>query len=105
MKIKKEKLHENFKRDTYWTRIYFESEDKERKSVVLVCVSEEYIWDLFGAREPEKVKLEQWLEGIVKKWDSLSDKIFDKEIHYDVYTNTPEGMTNGLEFLQKEIKP
>ena len=98
-------MHEDSNRDNYWSRIYFESYDQQKKSVVLICASREYLWDIFRARNFEEVKLEQWFKNVIKKWESLGEEIFKKEIHYDVYAETPEGEINGLEFLEKEITP
>ncbi len=105
MNIKPEKIKEEFTKDTYWTRIHFESEDKSQKSTLLVCASREYLWDLFGARKPEEVKIDQWLQGVIKKWESMADIIFNNKVHYDVYANTPEGSKNGLKFLKEEVTP
>ncbi len=105
MKIIKEKIREDFKRDTYWTRIHFESEDKKNKSTVVTCASWEYIMDINGVNDVRTIHLNQWLKSVTKKWESLGEGIFDKSIHYDVYANTDEGKENGLKFLKKEIKP
>lgn len=105
MKIDKKSLREDFSRDTYWTRIHFESDDQKKRSTVLICASQEYLEDFFHVRELDKIQLDQWLQNIIKKWESLDDKIFEKEIHYDVYANTPEGVANGSKFLQEEVKP
>ena len=105
MEINKGKIHEEFDRDTYWTRIYFESEDKKYKSTVLACASWEYFMDTNRVNEITKRHLEEWREKVIKEYESLGDKIFDKKVHYGVYAQTPEGKINGLEFLQKEISP
>jgi hypothetical protein len=105
MKITPEKIKEDFKRDTYWLRVYFISDDESRKSTLLVCSSREYLWDLFGARKPEEVKMNQWLAEVIKKWESLGDTIFNSPVQYDVYANTLEGKKNGLKFLKEEIVP
>jgi hypothetical protein len=102
MKIVREKIKENIDRDIYWTRIYFESEDKNRKSKVLACASWEYILDSNRIKEIKDIHIDNWREIVIKKWESLGDDIFNEEVHYDVYANTPEGKINGLEFL-KEI--
>jgi|GEM_PF-1347410 len=105
MKITSEKIKEEFARDTYWTRLYIESEDGGKKSTVLVCASREYLWDLFGAKKPEEVKMDQWLNEVIKKWESLRETVFNNSVHYDVYTNTREGAVNGLKFLKEEVAP
>lgn len=103
MNIKKGKIREDINRDIYRARVYFESDDRKHASTVLACASWEYILDSNRINEVEAKHLNQWLEEVIKKWRSFGDKIFEKERHYDVYANTPEGEVNGLEFLQKEI--
>jgi len=105
MKIIKEKIREDFKRDIYWTRIHFESEDKKNKSTLIVCASWEYILDINRINDVRDFHLNNWLKDVIKKWESLGGDIFNRPIYYDVYANTDEGRENGLEFLKKEIKP
>jgi len=102
MNIKTEKIRENFDRDLYWTRIYFELEDKKRVSKVVTCASREYILDSNRINEVKDIHLNQWAEKVIKKWKSLGSEIFRKRIHYDVYANTPEGKINGLKFLKEK---
>ena len=103
MKIEKEKIREEFKRDTYWTRIHFESDDGKRKATVLTCASWEYLLDTNRVNKLRAEHLNQWLDFVVKKWTSRGDDIFTQEIYYDVYTNTEEGKENGLQFLKEEV--
>jgi len=97
-------LHEEFSRDNYWARIHFESNDKSKKTVVLICASSEYLWDLFRAKKVSEVKLDEWHKQIIKKWENRGENIFNKPVQYDVYANTDEGKINGLDFLKKDIK-
>jgi len=105
MKTEVEKLREEFRRDTYWTRINISSDDDSKKTTVLVCASHEYLWDLFEAREIEQVKFDVWLDKVVKKWEAMKEEVFNAPVHYDVYANTKEGMENGDKFLKEEVKP
>jgi len=105
MKIEKEMLRDDFHRDTYWSRIHFESDDGTKRSTVLFCASHEYLWDLFRARKFEEVQLNRWHESVIKKWEKVGDKVFKKAVHYDVYSNTNEGKVNGFDFLKNEIVP
>lgn len=103
MKIEKQELREDFSRDTYWTRIYFSSDDEKRRSVILVCASEEYLEDLFKVNKLTKIQLEEWLKKVIEKWEGLGENVLNKKVHYDVYANTPDGEQNGLVFLINEI--
>ena len=100
MNITKKRVKEDFNRDTYWTRIHFESDDKKHESTVLVCASWEYLMDTNRINEVKDNHLDQWREAVIRKWNSLGNKIFNKKVHYDIYANTPEGEINGLEFLK-----
>lgn len=104
MSVVKGEIREDVNRDIYWTKIHFESEDKSCKSTVLACASWEYILDANHINEVRDDHLKQWQEGVIKKWESFGDKIFDDELHYDVYATTPEGKLNGEEFLKIEVK-
>jgi len=104
MIIEREKIHEEFNRDTYWTRIHFESEDL-KKVTVLTSVSDEYLWDRFKTQKISQEQLKEWREGVVEKWSSKGDALFTGEVYYDVYATTSEGQSNGYNFLQEEIKP
>jgi len=102
MNIKAERIRENFERDLYWTRIYFESVNRKHMSTVVTCASWEYIIDTNRINEVKDLHLNQWIEKVIKKWKSLGNEIFKKKIHYDVYASTAEGKINGLEFLKKK---
>jgi len=105
MKITRGSIKEDFHRDLYWTRIYFESNDGQKTSTVLVSASEEYFWDLLHTRQFGKIELEKWLKSVIVKWESLGDDILKEKIYYDSYATTYEAKMKGIEFLQKEIEP
>jgi len=96
MEIKKGPLHKEFHNGTYWARVYFKLKDRESK--LLICGSEEYFND-------NDIKPEVWYQNVVEKWKAFGDKIFKKEVHYDVYAISDKGKINGLDFLQNKIKP
>src|SRR5579871_6605771 len=98
-----EKIHKEFNRDTFWTRILFKSEEG-KESVVLVCASHEYLFNMTGKHDFADSDLQKWVEQVIQKWDGQSD-IFRKKVHYDVYALSEEGQLNGLRFLQEEVKP
>lgn len=103
MKIISEKIKENTGIDNYWLRVYFTSDDGSQETKLLICASQEYIFNLFNTTEPEEIKIKQWFDGIVKKWELQGNDIFNKKIHYDAYANTPEGKERALAFLEKEV--
>lgn len=102
MKIIKGKVKEDINRDLYWVRIVFLSEDESKRSQILTCSSLEYLEDLFrigGEEQLTETQINEWLDGVIKKWSSLGEDIFNQDVHYDVYANTKEGEANGLDFL------
>jgi len=106
MKITKGKIIGDFYRDLYWTRVVFLSEDESKKTQVLVCASDEYIralYRLLGNQRLEQIHLDKWLDAVIAKWSKLGEKLFEKDVHYDVYANTESGEANGIDFLLKEI--
>lgn len=106
MKILTGKIKEEFDRDLYWTRIVFLSDDESKKSQVLAVASQEFLEDFYKLSGNQKLSQEhfdQWLKSIIEKWSVLKDEIFNQDIHYDVYFNTKEGETNGLNFLISKV--
>lgn len=107
MKIVKGSIKEDFSRDLYWTRIIFLSDDELKKSSVFACASLEYLEDFYrianGARLEQK-HFNEWADKVVEKWSGLGDDIFNQDVHYDVYSNTPEGEANGLDFLLAKVQ-
>ena len=106
MKFELGKIHEDFSRAIYWTRIIFSSEDDKKVSRVLVCSSEEYLDDLYRLSGSERLTQEhfsQWLSSVVDKWLKLGEEIFKQDVHYDVYANTQEGEANGFNYLVQKI--
>jgi len=103
MKITSEKINNDFHRDTYWTRIFVDSDNGIKKTVVLVCASYEFLWDRFKTRNFDNAKLSEWLESVEEEIKSMGDGVFSLAIRYKVYATTHEGEKNGLEFLEKEV--
>lgn len=104
MKVTKGQLRNHFSRDTYWSRIHFDSDDGQH-SVVLISASAEYFWNLFKTRDFKEDDLEKWYATIIEKWQKYGEKVFEKPVHYDVYATTAVGKENGYEFLKNEITP
>lgn len=104
MKIKKEKVHEDFNRDLYWVKIHFYSDDGKKESIILACASQEYLWNEYGEMKPSLEILNKWADKVINKWNEFGEKILDTKIYYDVYATSDEGRENGLEFLKNKIK-
>lgn len=83
-----------------WARVSFISDDQKKKTTVLVYVSEDYLDD----NKILKNEKDEWFQGVMKKWEGLGDKIFEKEVYCDVYANDNNGEVNGLKFLKNEIR-
>ena len=107
MKIKRDKLHEEFDRDLYWTIIIFFSDDESQKTRIFICSSQEYLDDYYKIAADKNLSqqnIEDWLNKVIEKWSTLGEEIFNQDSHYDVYANTEEGEANGLDFLLKRVK-
>jgi hypothetical protein len=102
MKIIKGIVKEEFDRDLYWVRVIFLSDNETKRTQVLACVSVEYLEDinkLPGGQKLDKTHFDKWLDMVITKWFGLKEKLFEKDIHYDVYANTKEGEANGIDYL------
>lgn len=102
MKVEPEKLKLDNDRDIYWARIYF-TDDSQKRSVVLLCASCEYLWDHFNSSKIDEERLQSWFQEKIEKWKVLNDKIFDKPIYYDIYATSDEGRYNAFKFLEEKI--
>jgi len=99
MLLKTGKVREDFARDTYWFKMRYI--DENRKAVILVCASWEYLSDYYKVTSLKVKHLDDWRMRTILIWQKKNNTIFGKKIHYDVYANTEEGKRNGLEFLKK----
>lgn len=105
MKTIKGSVSGDFSRDLFWTKIIFLSDDEKKKSKVFACASQEYLEDFYQLRGGEELNKEQtdnWLNSVIKKWSILGDKIFNQDVHYDVYYDNRDGEATGLNFLLKK---
>ena len=107
MKITPEEIHFEFNRNTYWTRIAAES-DSGRKSTILVCAPRNCISDHYriptmaNQDDAQRFFDEVVLADIRQEFEGGE---LDREVYYKVYSMTPEGQQNGMEFLQNEVTP
>lgn len=99
-------VKEDFSRDLFWTRIVFRSDDEKEKTQILVCASQEYLEDLYklsGGQGLNQEHFDKWLQSVVEKWKKLKNSLFEKDVHYDVYSNTEKGEANGIDFLLTKL--
>lgn len=109
MKIIKGEIKEDSRRDLYWTRITFVSDNDSKKTQILTCASSEYLSDFLKIpidqdQKLQKEHFEKWLKLVEKKWLKLNEDIFNQDAHYDVYAISQEGEANGYNFLLKLVK-
>ncbi len=107
MRIQRESIREDFHRDLYWSRLIFSSDDEKKRTQVLTCATEEYLMSISKAPHENgisKQELEAWLTGVEAKWAKLGKDILNQDVHYDVYSSTPGGETNGLNYLMGKMK-
>lgn len=93
---------EDSTRELYWSKITFISTDEAKRSTVYASGSREYF--AHDGDKAYKKNLSSWLNKVVDKWKSLGQRIFDQDVHYDVYSETPEGEANGLDFLLRKVQ-
>ena len=105
MTFTSEDIHYEFNRGTYWTRIYVKSEDG-RESIVLVCASRNFLSDHFKLHgKIEEFHKQEWLTEVIRDLEKIGDKLLETPIYLKVYATTSEGITNGMDFLKKEVTP
>ena len=107
MKIIKEAVKEDKNRYLFWTIITFFSEDETRKTRIFVCASKEYLEGKYELPEDIEMRqplLNEWLDDAISKWSTLDGKIFEKDVHYDVYANTLDGEANGINYLVSKFQ-
>lgn len=106
MKVTIGELHEDFSRDTYWARVFLESDDGRKRTTLLTCASHEYLWDLFKSNKftMDDVR-DVWLKKVIDRCISAGDSTFNTKVLRYVYAMTDEGRENGMEFLEREISP
>jgi len=106
MRITPGNVREEFGRDLFWVKIFFESDDQAKKTRVFACAPQEYLEDLFhlsGGQKLSEEQLNKWSNAVIGKWKKLGEDIFTQDTHFDVYYSTPEGEQNGLNFLLKQV--
>jgi len=106
MKIQIGPIKEDPGRDLYWTRIIFISDDEKKQTQVLTSASQEYLENLYKTKRTDKLFEEYFselVELVIAKWTKMEDKLFDQDVHYDVYSNTAEGEANGIDFLISKL--
>lgn len=101
MKTKIELIKEDFGRDLYWTKIVFLSDDEKKQSYLFISATLEYLSSKYEKAITDDLKdcFDKLLEIVIKKWANLNDKLFDHDVHYDVYSNTDENESKGIDFL------
>ena len=108
MIIQVEQPFENPKKELFWVRINLKSDDGSKASQILALATMEFLADFYripGNQIVSFTEVNKWINDFVlKKWEKLKDTIFDQATHYDVYANSSEGESRGLNFLIREAK-
>lgn len=84
---------------TRWARIHIESDDSKKKTTILVGASGQYCRDNFNETKEEN-SFEYWVKNVANKWGNLGDKIFEKDVHYDIYAKDVNGEDSVRRLLQ-----
>lgn len=103
MEVIKEKLHKNFSRDNYWTRIFLKSKEKDKKTTVYICASHEYLGEKLKTSNLTDTAISGWVDTVAEEWQSKGMSVFRKPMHFTVCAMTDDGYKNGLNFLKTEV--
>lgn len=97
-------IKEDGQRDLFFFKIYFESDDGQKKSTVFAAASREYFEDNpeFKGRDKNLLK-EEWRKKVVRKYNSFGEDIFLQKIHYHADVFTQEGHTALMNYLMEKL--
>ncbi|MFC1626851.1 hypothetical protein ACFL1P_01455 [Patescibacteria group bacterium] len=105
IKVSRNNITEDSSRDIFWSKVVFISANNRKSSSVLFCASKEYLENNNLLEMDGKMigaSANTWINLVIKKWKTLKNEIFNRKVHYDVYTNDPTVETEGLNFLLKK---
>jgi hypothetical protein len=92
-------------RDTYWTRLWFKSQDDQRETSIFICASHEYLGTVFRTDAFDSAILNRWADSEVIEWRTKGEQIFETTQHFEVKAVTDEGHQKGLTFLVTCVAP
>jgi len=104
MKIIKENFKEDKRRDCYWGRIYFISDNREYRVRILWGATAEYIKNNLGKEIIDKNDVEHFVNTVVNKWKEKKNAVFLPNPRFDVYAATPEEENALLALLRENDK-
>ena len=104
MKIIKENLKEDKRRNWYWGRIYFIADNRAHKSRVLWGATAGYIQNNLGKEKIDKNDAERFVNTVVNRWKEKKNAVFLPNPRFDVYAATPEEENGLLAFLRENDK-
>lgn len=104
MKIIKEKFKEDKRRDCYWGRIYFISDNREYKARLLWAATREFVLNSLAKETIEKGDVDRFVNGVVNKWKVLKKGVFFPNPRFDVYAASPEDEDKLSQLLRDNDK-
>lgn len=90
MKIVKEKFKYEAKSNFYWGRIYFISDNKEKKMKILWAATYEFLRKQFLTETPSEKEIDLFANKVVQTWKRKQRSVFKRELEYDIYAASPE---------------
>jgi hypothetical protein len=104
MKIIKEKFKEDRRRACYWGRVYFISDNRDRKARLLWGATRDFIKNNAAKDVLDKNDVERFVNTVVNKWKVLKNAVYFPNPRFDVYAATPEEEQALLALLRENDK-
>jgi hypothetical protein len=104
MKIIKENFKEDKRRNWYWGRIYFISDNRYRRSRVLWGVTLESAQKKLDRGLVDRSDVERVINSIVDRWKTEKNAVFFPVVRYDAYATDPKEKDELLAFLRENDK-
>lgn len=104
MKIVKEKFKFEPKFNFYWGRIYFISDNKEKKTKILWAATHEYLRKQFLTEAPSGKEIDSFVNKVVQNWKRAGRSVFKRDLEYDIYAVFPGEKEVALSWLKENRK-
>jgi protein-tyrosine phosphatase len=104
MKIIKENFKDYKRRNWYWGRVYFISDNREHKARVLWGATLEFVQNDIEKEAIDKKDVERFVNRVVNKWKEQKNAVYFPNPHFDAYASDPKELDELLSFLRENDK-
>jgi hypothetical protein len=104
MKIIKEKFKKDARTGFYWGRVYFISDNRDRKARILWGFSLEFARKKLEKDIIDKDDIEHIINAVVNKWKAVGNSVFKPSFHYDAFASGAEEKQALLDLLSSNDK-